>query len=69
MDARGFVYASRAWPEGRLDARLAGASVLACLGGLCLYIGSVRLMEGPGVNAVTLQSAIWLIATARAEAR
>ncbi len=64
MDARGFVYASRAWPRGRLDVRLAAASVLAFLAGLCLYIGSVRFMRDLGVNAVTLQSAIWLVVTA-----
>lgn len=64
MDARGFVYASRAWPRGRLDVRFAGASVLAFLGGLCLYIFSVRFMRVLGVSAVTLQSAIWLVVTA-----
>jgi hypothetical protein len=64
MDARGFVYASRAWPQGRLDVRLAAASVLAFLAGLCLYIAAVRFMKGIGVNAVTLQSAIWLVVTA-----
>ncbi|MGH8261219.1 MAG: hypothetical protein ACREUG_16175 [Steroidobacteraceae bacterium] len=64
MDARGFVYASRAWPQGRLDVRLAAASVLAFLAGLCLYITSVRFMKGVGVTAVSLQSAIWLVVTA-----
>src|SRR5262245_29670489 len=64
MDARGFVYAARAWPDGRLDARSAGASLLAFFAGLALYIAAVRFMKSLGINAVTLQSAIWFVVTA-----
>jgi|SRR5688572_23493469 hypothetical protein len=64
MDARGFVYAARAWPEGRLDAKLATASMLAFFGGLSLYIVSVRFMQAFGLHGVALQSALWFVVTA-----
>jgi hypothetical protein len=64
MDAKGFVYAARAWPEGRLDLRFATASMLSFFAGLSLYIASVRFMKSIGVNAVALQSGIWFVVTA-----
>jgi hypothetical protein len=64
MDARGFVYAARAWPDGRLDAKLASASMLAFFGGLSLYIISVRFMQSFGLHGVALQSALWFVVTA-----
>lgn len=64
MDARGFVYAARAWPGGRLDWQLAAASMLAFLAGLSLYIAAVRFMQAAGIQGVALQSAIWFVVTA-----
>lgn len=64
MDARAFVYAARAWPGGRIDMRLAGASLFYFFLGVSLYIVAVRFMKSVGVNAVALQSAIWFVATA-----
>jgi hypothetical protein len=64
MDARGFVYAARAWPDGRLDARLAIASMAAFFGGLSLYIIAVRFMQSFGVQGVSLQAALWFVVTA-----
>jgi len=64
MDAKGFVYAARAWPEGRLDLRFATASMLSFFAGLSLYIAAVRFMKTVGVSAVALQSGIWFIVTA-----
>ena len=64
MDARGFVYAARAWPEGRLDARLAFASMAAFFAGLSLYIVAVRFMQSFGVQGVALQAALWFVVTA-----
>ena len=64
MDARGFVYAARAWPDGRLDARLAIASMAAFFAGLSLYIVSVRFMQAFGLHGVALQSALWFVVTA-----
>ena len=64
MDARGFVYAGRAWPEGRLDWSAVGQSMLAFFAGISLYIGAVRFMQSMGLNAVALQSGIWFVATA-----
>ncbi|MGH8285878.1 MAG: hypothetical protein ACRETT_08940 [Steroidobacteraceae bacterium] len=64
MDARGFVYAARAWPEGRLDGRLALASMVAFFAGLSLYIVSVRFMQSFGLHAVALQAALWFVVTA-----
>ncbi|MBS0420176.1 MAG: hypothetical protein JSR66_20875 [Proteobacteria bacterium] len=64
MDARGFVYAGRAWPGGALDWTAVGQSLLAFLAGISLYIGAVRFMQAMGLNAVALQSGIWFVATA-----
>jgi hypothetical protein len=64
MDARGFVYAGRAWPGGHLDWTAVGRSMLAFLAGISLYIGAVRFMQAMGLNAVALQSGIWFVATA-----
>ncbi len=64
MDARGFVYAARAWPEGRLDSRLALASLAAFFAGLSLYIVAVRFMQSFGLQGVALQAALWFVVTA-----
>jgi hypothetical protein len=64
MDARGFVYAGRAWPEGQIDCTAVGQSLLAFFAGISLYIGAVRFMQAMGLNAVALQSGIWFVATA-----
>jgi hypothetical protein len=64
MDARGFVYAGRAWPGGTLDWAAVGQSMLAFFAGISLYIGAVRFMQAMGLNAVALQSGIWFVATA-----
>ena len=64
MDARGFVYAGRAWPGGALDWTAVGRSLLAFFAGISLYIGAVRFMQAMGLNAVALQSGIWFVATA-----
>jgi hypothetical protein len=64
MDARGFVYAARAWPAGQLNWAAVGLAMLAFFAGISLYIGSVRFMQAMGLNAVALQSGIWFVATA-----
>jgi hypothetical protein len=64
MDARGFVYAGRAWPDGTIDWVAVGRSMLAFFAGISLYIGAVRFMQTMGLHAVALQSGIWFVATA-----
>lgn len=64
MDARGFVYAGRAWPDGSLNWAAVGQSMLAFFAGISLYIGAVRFMQAMGLTAVALQSGIWFVATA-----
>jgi hypothetical protein len=64
MDARGFVYAGRAWPSGVIDWNAVGLSMLSFFAGISLYIGAVRFMQSMGLNAVALQSGIWFVATA-----
>ena len=64
MDARGFVYAGKAWPAGQLDWVAVGQSLLAFFAGISLYIGAVRFMQLMGLNAVSLQSGVWFVATA-----
>ncbi|MGD9597565.1 MAG: hypothetical protein AB7G76_04255 [Steroidobacteraceae bacterium] len=64
FDARGFVYAARAWPGGRLDPGTAMASLAAFVVGVSMYVVAVRFMQGIGIAGVALQSAIWFVATA-----
>jgi hypothetical protein len=64
MDARGFVYAGRAWPDGSIDWLAVGKSMLAFFAGISLYIGAVRFMQQMGLGAVALQSGIWFVVTA-----
>lgn len=64
LDARGFVYASRAWPGGQFDLKIGLAAVGSFALGLTLYIGAVRFMQGFGIGGVALQSAIWFVVTA-----
>jgi hypothetical protein len=64
MDARGFVYAGRAWPGGSLDWAAVAQSLVAFFAGISLYIGAVRFMQAMGLQAVSLQSGVWFVATA-----
>jgi hypothetical protein len=64
MDARGFVYAGQAWPQGQIDWVTVGKSMLAFFAGISLYIGAVRFMQQMGLGAVALQSGIWFVITA-----
>jgi hypothetical protein len=64
LDARGFVYASRAWPGGQLDVKVALASLAAFAGGVSLYIIAVKFMQNAGLHGVALQSGIWFVVTA-----
>ncbi len=64
LDARGFVYASRAWPSGQLDLKMGLASMASFAGGLTAYILSIRFMQHAGIQGVALQSGIWFVVTA-----
>jgi hypothetical protein len=64
LDARGFVYAARAWPQGQLDARMGLASLVCFVGGLTAYVASIRFMQNAGIQGVALQSGIWFVVTA-----
>ena len=64
LDARGFVYAARAWPGGVLDLRMAAIAIVAFVGGLSCYVLAVRFMHGLGVSSVAIQTGIWFIVTA-----
>jgi hypothetical protein len=64
LDARGFVYAGRSWPQGQLDARIGLASLLCFVGGLTAYIVAIRFMQNAGIHGVALQSGIWFVVTA-----
>ena len=63
LDARGFVYASRAWPGGELDLKWGLSAVAAFVGGLSCYVFAVRFMQGFGIQGVALQSALWFVVT------
>ena len=64
LDARGFVYAARAWPEGLLDVKMALASLAAFSGGVSIYVLAVKFMQTSGIQGVALQSGIWFVVTA-----
>jgi hypothetical protein len=64
LDARGFVYAARAWPGGQLGLKMGLASMTFFVGGLSAYIVSVKFMEHSGIQGVALQSGIWFAVTA-----
>jgi hypothetical protein len=64
LDARGFVFAARAWPEGQLDPRMGAASLASFAGGLTAYILAVKFMQNAGIQGVALQSGIWFVVTA-----
>jgi hypothetical protein len=64
LDARGFVYASRAWPAGQLDIKTAAVSLAAFCGGVTAYIIAIKFMQNAGIMSVTLQSGIWFLVTA-----
>ena len=64
LDARGFLYAARAWPEGQLDPRMGAASLASFVGGLAAYVLAVKFMQNAGIQGVALQSGIWFVVTA-----
>lgn len=64
LDARGFVFAARAWPGGQLDPRMGLLSLTCFAGGLTAYIVAVKFMQGAGIQGVALQSGIWFVITA-----
>ena len=64
LDARGFVYAARAWPEGQLDLKMGLASLLSFTGGVSVYVLAVKFMKSAGIQGVALQSGIWFVVTA-----
>jgi hypothetical protein len=64
LDARGFVYAARAWPQGQLDLKMGLASLAAFGGGLTAYIVAIKFMQNAGLHGVALQSGIWFVVTA-----
>jgi len=64
LDARGFVYASRAWPAGQLNLETALISLAAFVGGITAYIIAIKFMQNAGLMSVTLQTGIWFVVTA-----
>jgi hypothetical protein len=64
LDARGFVYAARAWPDGQLDVKMGLASLLSFAGGVSVYVLAVKFMQSAGIQGVALQSGIWFVITA-----
>jgi hypothetical protein len=64
LDARGFVFAARAWPGGNLDTRMGVFALASFVGGLTAYIIAVKFMQSAGIQGVALQSGIWFVITA-----
>ena len=64
LDARGFVFAARAWPGGQLDLKMGLASLFSFAGGVTAYIVAIKFMQNAGIHGVALQSGIWFVVTA-----
>ena len=64
LDARGFVFAARAWPGGNLDPKMGFLSLASFAGGLTAYILAVKFMQNAGIQGVAVQSSIWFVITA-----
>jgi hypothetical protein len=64
LDARGFVYAGRAWPDGQLDVKIGLLSLASFAGGVSAYIVAIKFMQNAGIQGVALQSSIWFVVTA-----
>jgi hypothetical protein len=64
LDARGFVFASRAWPAGQLDLKIALISLASFCGGITAYIIAIKFMQTAGIVSVALQTSIWFVITA-----
>ena len=64
LDARGFVYAARAWPEGQLDVKMGLVSLLSFVGGVYGLLVAIKFMQNAGIHGVALQSGIWFVITA-----
>jgi hypothetical protein len=64
LDARGFLYASRAWPGGHLDMKMGLTSLVSFAGGVSVYVLAVKFMQNAGIHGVALQSGIWFVVTA-----
>jgi hypothetical protein len=64
LDARGFVYAGRAWPDGQLDIKVGLLSLGSFAGGVSAYIVAIKFMQNAGIQGVALQSGIWFVVTA-----
>jgi hypothetical protein len=64
LDARGFVFAARAWPGGNLDPKVGFLSLASFAGGLTAYILAVKFMQNAGIQGVAVQSSIWFVITA-----
>ena len=63
LDARGFIYAGKAWPGGQLDLKWGLSAVVAFVGCLSCYVVAVRDMQGFGIQGVALQSTLWFVVT------
>ncbi len=64
LDARGFLYASRVWPDGRLHLGMGLASLASFAGGVSAYIVAIKFMQNAGIHGVAVQSGIWFVVTA-----
>lgn len=63
LDARGFIFAAKAWPAGVLDWRIAAIAVLSFVGGLSCYVVAVKYMHNLGVTTVAIQTGLWFLVT------
>jgi hypothetical protein len=63
FDAKGFVYASKAWENGRIVTSIALLSLVNFVGGITLYLVSIGFQQRIGVQSAAMQSIFWFAMT------
>ena len=63
MDSLGFVYAAKIWQDGGVSWPDVARSALGWIGGITLYVFSLKYMARMGVTSAEIQTAVWFAMT------
>jgi hypothetical protein len=62
-DSLGFVYAAKIWQAEQVSWPDVGKSALGWIGGITLYVVSLKYMARLGVTSAEIQTAVWFAMT------
>ena len=62
-DSLGFVYAAKIWQSDAVSWPDVGRSALGWIGGITLYVFSLKYMQRLGVTSAEVQTAVWFAMT------